>query len=389
MEIHYEILSEFYELETIRNDWSALLGRSDTNEPTLSPDWVLPWWRIFGSAEGRSLRVVLLRRGSHLVGLLLLASRRAWDHGLPLRRIELFPSGEQEQDEIASEYIGFVVERGAEADVLDVLTKALLSGALGPWDELVLPAMDGSRSFPLDLVHGFSRQGFSVTLRERTRCPFITLPATFDAYLGALSSSNRALVRRSIWDLERWAEGDLSLRVARTAAQFADARRMLVELHEGRWQASDKAGVFASAKFTAFHDSVMPAFFQQGALELTELVAGGQTIAVLYNLVWNNKVHFYQSGRRADLPNKLRPGIVAHALAIRAAIEAGRTEYDFLGGASRYKMCLAPSSRPLVDVRVARRSLRESIRGQVVRWADRMRQWNGSSPTNESNAASE
>ena len=78
-------------------------------------------------------------------------------------------------------------------------------------------------------------------------------------------------------------------------------------------------------------------------------------------MVWNDKIHFYQSGRRVDLPAKIKPGIVAHAFAIRAAIEGGLREYDFLGGASRYKTELALATRPLVSLRAARKTLREAL----------------------------
>jgi CelD/BcsL family acetyltransferase involved in cellulose biosynthesis len=116
----------------------------------------------------------------------------------------------------------------------------------------------------------------------------------------------------------------------------------------------------------------MPELFRRGALELAELCARGEPVAALYNVVWKDKVYFYQSGRRADLPGKLRPGIVAHALAIRASIEAGRREYDFLAGAARYKMDLALATRPLVEVRVAQKSLREAMREGAKRAAKRL-----------------
>ena len=61
--------------------------------------------------------------------------------------------------------------------------------------------------------------------------------------------------------------------------------------------------------------------------------------------------YFYQSGRRVDVPKAVRPGIALHALAIRASIESGLREYDFLAGASRYKRELALATRPLVTLR--------------------------------------
>src|SRR5690606_15003121 len=74
-------------------------------------------------------------------------------------------------------------------------------------------------------------------------------------------------------------------------------------------------------------------------------------IAALYNVVWNDKVYFYQSGRAVDLPGHVRPAVAIHLYAIRRAIEAGRREYDFLAGMERFETRLSFAARPLVTVR--------------------------------------
>jgi CelD/BcsL family acetyltransferase involved in cellulose biosynthesis len=78
---------------------------------------------------------------------------------------------------------------------------------------------------------------------------------------------------------------------------------------------------------------------------------GDEPIAASYNLVVGNKTYFYQSGRRTDLPAKVRPGIVIHALAIQRAIAEGQREYDFMKGDSQYKQKLSTGAHPLVKLR--------------------------------------
>lgn len=43
----------------------------------------------------------------------------------------------------------------------------------------------------------------------------------------------------------------------------------------------------------------------------------------------------------------MKPGLLAHALAIQYYAENGRAEYDFLAGDSQYKRSLTSQSRPL------------------------------------------
>ena len=103
--------------------------------------------------------------------------------------------------------------------------------------------------------------------------------------------------------------------------------------------------------------------FQAGALWLCWLEVDGEPVAAIYNIVWNNEVRFYQSGRKINLPKKVRAGLVIHACAIRESIERGYTRYDFLSGTTRYKLQLASNVRPLVRLTVSRSSMRTRLRG--------------------------
>ena len=358
-----EIVTDIERLTAIRADWEGLLERSAANTPTLCPAWSLAWWREFGPRGGRALRAALFFDGSRLVGLAPLLERPfRYPPGIPFRRLELIASGEDEADEICSEYIGVLAERGAEEGVAHALALALEGGALGGWDELSLAAMSGDDVLPLLLAQEMRRRGLDARVEVTGVAPHIPLPATWDAYLAALPSSRRYLVRRSIRDLEAWAEGTLRYERAGTREDLERGKQILMALHAERWSAAGSAGVMESSSFRAFHEEIMPALFERGALDLRWLSVRGEPIAAIYNIVWQGKVYFYQSGRKVDLPRTVRAGIVIHAHAIRGAIEAGLREYDFLGGAARYKMDLAPAVRPLVRLRAARPSVIEAAR---------------------------
>src|SRR4029078_8005267 len=134
------------DLESLREEWEALAARSTANEPTLSPDWMTTWWRVFGGEGGRALRLLEIRSDDKLVGLAPLVSRTtSYRPGIPFRRLELMASGEDEQEEICSEYIGVIADRNHEGAVVDSLAEALVSGELGGWNEVLLPSMDGGQ----------------------------------------------------------------------------------------------------------------------------------------------------------------------------------------------------------------------------------------------------
>jgi CelD/BcsL family acetyltransferase involved in cellulose biosynthesis len=366
--LHYSVLSDPAQLEALRPTWLDLLERSAANEVMLTPMWLLPWWRVFGPLDGRQLRVGLFHQGECLVGLAPLLSRRHWYRpGIPFRRLEPLGSGERPADRAWSDYLSVIVQRGAEDRVAAAFAEALAAGAFGAWDELVLPAMGGDNPLVPLLVEALRQQGYAAEAVPGQPAPYIPLPGSWEAYLKAMSSSHRYFIKRSLRDFEEWAGGDVRLSAVTSPGELDEARQTLVALHTERWQAAGSTGVFRSPLFRAFHEAAQAELLAAGALDLQSLRARGQVVAAVYNLRWNGKISFYQAGRRTDLPDNVRPGVAIHAYAIRNAIEAGLREYDFLAGVSRYKMQFALATRPLVEVRAARRSLVEGAR-RLVGW---------------------
>lgn len=370
MTMRTEIATSWHDLHTLESEWLELLDRSDVDEPTLTPLWLGQWWKTFGRKDGRKLRAVVLRQDGRLIGLAPLVQRRHWYRpGLPFRRIELLASGECEADEICSDYIGVIAERGRERNVARALCDALRRGALGAWDELVMPAMNGETALPWALVEELKGSGFEATCESTSEAPYISLPARWDDYLAQLPQSHRYFVKRSVRDFERWAGRDLRFEHAKSERDLQNGLAILSHLHRQRWQATGEDGVFASDAFMEFHRAVLPELLQRGALDLCWMTARGEPLGALYNIVHRGKVYFYQSGRTPHIDSRLRPGVVLHAYSIRRAIERGYKEYDFLAGTSRYKMQLALNTRPIVCLRAARRSLLETARALARRGA--------------------
>ncbi len=382
-------------LARLREAWLGLLARSDANEPMLSPQWLEPWWQVFGPLDGRRLCVVTFHERDQLVGLVPLCRRRvSLAPGLRLRRLEALGTGEDEDDEICSDYLGVIAASGRQRAVADAFAGALTGGfAGGVCDELVLPALAADSPTALELTRALQRHGWTAQLEPSPPSPYIALPARFEDYLAALPQQRRYMVRRSLKDFDKWAAGRDVLHEARDAASLDQGMRVLGALHGQRWQAAGRRGAFGSSRFASFHAEASRRMLAHGALELLWLSVGDEPVAALYNLVWNGKVYFYQAGRKMDLPGKLRPGMVLHARAIARAIAAGRREYDFLAGTARYKMDLALATRPLCTLRGARPGWREDVRKLVERGRSEAKQlrerWRARRGTNGASSADE
>ena len=348
-------------LEKLRPEWERLLHSSASPEPMLSPDWLLTWWRIYG--QHRALCAAVFKDGNDVVAVAPLLRRRYWYRpGIPFRRIEFIGADVDEQDGVCSEYLNVITRAGAEAAVANALVENLVAGALGPWDELTLGAMDGLGRMPDPLAEAARRAGLSVERMTTTHAPYIPLPSTWEEYLAPLPKKKRYGIVRALRDFETWNGGPIVLQRVRNLADLARGKEILARLHQERWQAAGAHGAFGSARFAAFHDVLMPKLLAEGKLEVSWLSVRDEPVACIYSIIANGKTYFYQCGRRMDVPQGQRPGIVLIALSIQEAIRSGRREFDFLGGVSMYKSQMATALRPVVSLRIVRPCLREKLR---------------------------
>jgi CelD/BcsL family acetyltransferase involved in cellulose biosynthesis len=362
--LHVQIVTDAAALHALEREWSALLSRSANPEPMLSPAWLLTWWSVYG--RDRQLCVGLFYDGDRLVGLAPFQRRRFWYRPcIPFQRLEPLGADVDEGDGVCSDYLNVIAEAGYEDRVVEHLVRALRAKAFGKWTELVLPAMNGEDPMVPRLSQALTRFGLTATCQPTGSAPFIALPGTWEEYLQALHGKKRYVITRALRDFDKWAGTSWELHETRSATELAEGQRVLHALHNERWQ--EDGGVFQSDRFRAFHDAVMPRLLADGQLELLWLAVRGEPIAALYNIVANNKVYFYQAGRKMDLPKGQRPGLVILAKAIQRAIAAGRREFDFLAGPSQYKSQFAPMVRPLVQIRAVPFSFAESVR-RLTQW---------------------
>ena len=117
--------------DNLRQEWDELLADCSSDCVFLTWEWLRTWWSHL--AERRQLRIAAVRSGGKLVALAPLAVRPGSVKRLfPFRVVEFLGSGT-----VGSDYLDLIIRRGAEAEALDALSRAL--GPLSP-DAAVWPA---------------------------------------------------------------------------------------------------------------------------------------------------------------------------------------------------------------------------------------------------------
>ena len=361
-QITMKIIHDFTLLEALGEQWDELLAGMSAPSLMLSSGWLFRWWHHYG--DQRQLCVGQFFDGEKCIGFAPLCRRtHNYRGGLAFERLEFMGADGQDEDGLSSDYLNLIALAGREAEVAHCFAKNLLDGSFGKWHECVLEAMNGEAPMVAHLSHAFEQLGQAVTRQQTVEAPFLPLPADWDSYMASLSKSRRYWFRRTFRDFEAYAGDEgYKLHTANDAQSLSEGLKILADLHEVRWQSAGESGVFDSQRFRSFHEDYARDLMEQKRLQLVWLTIGDKPVAAQYNMLGDDKVYFYQSGRLMDTPPKVRLGIALFILTIRDAMEKGFKEFDFLAGEDEYKYIFTKSVRPIIELRIAPPSAPEMMR---------------------------
>jgi len=333
-------------------DVDALALRWRTLEAKVGGPFFLSWTWIGAWIAGLDRPPLLLAvqdTDGKDVALGLVTEATEWRRGLRVRQLRLHDTGITARDAITVEYNSLLCDGGIEAAAWHSAIRALR--ARGGWDEIIV---SGATDTTVDIL---ATLGLSMHPRAETSSAFVDLAALrargvtdTDGYVATLGKNTRQQLRRSI---RLYAErGPLTLEATTDVEGFFAE---LGEHHEAKWRAAGASGATANADYMTFHRRMIADALPDGAVELLRASAGGEGFGWLYNFVCRGQVLFYLSGFRAEEDNRLKPGLVTHALAVERHLATGAIAYDFMGGANRYKTSLGEPGPGMVAVALQRR----------------------------------
>jgi len=345
---------------SIEQEWLELQNLSDCSY-FQSWGWIGTWLEQLTS--GLRPMVVRVRQEDRLIGLGLLLERG-------IRRRRVFQSNSLFLNEypfdgrnMVIEYNGLLAERGFEDDVYRAVINQLFQ-TVGAYDEFHFGAITEDVAYSLEKVAAeklkFSINEESVAWQVDLR----RLDAGIDNYLATLSSNARVQIRRALNLYKQQAPLQvLEAEDVRQAQAWFDG---LKELHTAQWQARGQRGAFANPRWENFHRALIQARFDKGEVQLLKVANAGEELGYIYSHLWRKCVYMQQTGFSVPADNRLKPGYVAHTLAIQHNLDKGMHLYDFMHGDARYKRTLSNRSQRLYWAVLQRRRMKFILENLLV-----------------------
>lgn len=305
--------------DDLADEWQDLMGRAVTAPIFMTPDYQKVWWQHLG--EG-CLRILAVREpGSHrLVGLASLLLDAGW-----LKFVGCVD---------VSDYLDFLVDADYRAPVYEAVAHYLADEMAAEWQTAYFCSLSARLSPTLTLLAELARaRGWTAEVTPEDVCPVITLPASWEDYLGGVDKKQRHEIRRKLRKAEteaqtRWYVIDSPDTLTEAAIDT------FIALH--RKSAPDKDS-FWSPPMIEFFRALIRQMAQKGWLKLYFVDINGVPASALLCFDYQNEILVYNSGFDMEQFAQFSPGNIIVSYSIQHAIELGRARYDFLRGDEIYK----------------------------------------------------
>lgn len=324
------------ERDYVLNLWRQLEHRVGDRGLLATADWTDVWLDAYGDliphrfvlgyADGLLRAICLVTQGV-----------QQKDGPMPVRTLHVGTAGEPDADATCSEYQRLMVDPPYEVAFVKQLVAYLnqqtgydqwnLDGFAGP-DAAVFKEFDPELELRIEPNHFFDlnvvRQQGSDVLSQLQREP-------------------RRQVRRSLEVLH-----GLSSEWADSLDRSVDVFHELIELHQKRWNAEGKPGVYASERFTRFHERLLARLVPQGKMAFVRVRCLKGTIGCIQLFFDRNRACVYQCGRGTFEGEKCSPGVVADYVAMEACLSRGFDAYDLMSPESQHKRNMSNASTTMV-----------------------------------------
>lgn len=251
-----------------------------------------------------------------------------------IKQIWLHRAGDSKLDQTWIEHNDFLLHKRFADDTRAAMIDYLATKV--DWQECFIGLASKEVVNRFDCLSTFKR----IDIDSPTYAVDLNAFASLDDYVNSLSKNTRQQLVRSIKLLKL--EGQLTLHEARTPEEKSNIFDEMAEVHVQKWRTTKYGSGFDNPYFNDFHKNILNA--DTGFSSIFYLTLDSNKLAFIYILKTEDCWSFYLSAIRSFNDNRIKVGMVAHALVIEQAIKQQIQRYDLLAGEARYKQSLSNST---------------------------------------------
>ncbi|WNC72550.1 GNAT family N-acetyltransferase [Thalassotalea psychrophila] len=330
------------DLQTLQMQWLELEAQSDCAF-FLSWSWISSWLLCY---QPKAKLIQIKDEQQRTRGLAIITCGNSKRYGcIKFKHLFMHQTGDPLEDQIWIEYNGVLTHKHEHNEVINAFFHHIKSD-LNSWEEFTIGAITQTESNLYQQSSGLHKhiiweaKSYGIDLKSMQKQNL--------KYLEHLSKNTRYQITRSIKSFER--NSSLTLTKADSREQALAMLKAIAPLHIARWGKGFENSGFDNPKFIAFHQQLISNSFDKNEIDLWKLSCDQQVIAYFYNYKYRNKVYFYLSALTKANHNKLKPGLVGHALCVQYYLDHNFDYYDFMGGSEPYKASLATRKEDLYKV---------------------------------------
>jgi CelD/BcsL family acetyltransferase involved in cellulose biosynthesis len=323
-------------VEPVADEWDALADRA-ASVPWARPGWFRAWYDAFAPGEAQ---VITLRRGSALVGVVPLTSRRGVVRA-------------------ASNWHTPEFRLIADSDALEQLAGAVM--ARRP-HRIALQFVDSDEAGTRACRAAAEDAGYSIQVRTLERSPYIETGGDWDAYTRGRNGKLLRELGRRRRRLE--AEGRFAFEVHDGSERLEELLEEGFRVEAAGWKAAAGSAIASQPATRRFYSEIGRWAAARDWLRLAFLRLDSRPFAFDFGLQ-HDGVHYLLKTGYDPAYGRFAPGMLLRREMIARAFDEGLRSYEFLGADEPWKLEWTNTVRE----RVLFQAFAPTLRGRLERRA--------------------
>ncbi len=341
-EIEESIITTFSEFLLLEEYWNCFLEKQSSSYLCVEWSWVNNWLDLYLQKDDM-LFVCTYWVEEQLVGVMPCYLKK----GRYISELRFIATGENEVDEVCSEFQDLIVENDYKDEIFTKFTDVILRYAVKKISfENILPNSN---------IHGWTKSLNHLTWMFKEKSNGFRYCVELSESENLIGNLPGKTLRRKMRSTQK--SNMYQIELLENSASFDDFYHELKINHQSVWEEKGKVGAFNSNKFTEFHKSYAKGMFLKKQLLMFKLIYRKEVFAVFYGVINGGILYYYQSGiKRIEGHNNL--GAAMHYYAMDFACKQGVKKYDLMRGSlDSYKQQYCVPSIPTSNIYLIRRTL--------------------------------